>query len=156
MFCILSWRYWEVCWCWAWSCFCTLLRRSKQWEEARGADRKERVSDCSWTLQCCPLQAAGLSPPWPTCLWHRGHTGDSQSFDITSPVCYKKLLHLCLVVTQSKCWTFLSDSSEESRLPTRISHAQCQTSGCLSLEGGGEDLALIATPIYYQALVLQR
>ncbi|XP_034555842.1 interleukin 17a/f3 [Notolabrus celidotus] len=52
-------------------------------------------------------------------------------------------------------WTY-RDSSEASRLPTRISQAQCLTSGCLSLQGGGEDLALMATPIYYQALVLHK
>ncbi|KAA8583444.1 hypothetical protein FQN60_015990 [Etheostoma spectabile] len=48
------------------------------------------------------------------------------------------------------------DSCVESRLPRRISHAQCLTSGCLSLQGGGEDAALEAKPIYYQVLVLHR
>ncbi|XP_071334692.1 interleukin 17a/f3 [Trachinotus anak] len=52
-------------------------------------------------------------------------------------------------------WTY-RDSCVASRLPRRISHAQCQTSGCLSLQGGGEDTALEAKPIYYQVLVLHR
>ncbi|XP_029281738.1 interleukin 17a/f3 [Cottoperca gobio] len=52
-------------------------------------------------------------------------------------------------------WTY-RDSCVKSRLPQRISHAQCLTSGCLSLQGGGEDAALEAKPIYYQVLVLHR
>ncbi|XP_031151329.1 interleukin 17a/f3 [Sander lucioperca] len=52
-------------------------------------------------------------------------------------------------------WTY-RDSCVESRLPRRISHAQCLTSGCLSLLGGREDAALEAKPIYYQVLVLHR
>ncbi|KAF1376314.1 hypothetical protein PFLUV_G00210220 [Perca fluviatilis] len=52
-------------------------------------------------------------------------------------------------------WTY-RDSCEESRLPRRISHAKCLTSGCLSLQGGGEDAGLEAKPIYYQVLVLHR
>ncbi|XP_049914851.1 interleukin 17a/f3 [Epinephelus moara] len=52
-------------------------------------------------------------------------------------------------------WTY-RDSYVESRLPRQISHAQCLTSGCLSLQGGGEDVALQAKPIYYQVLVLHR
>ncbi|XP_026174850.1 interleukin 17a/f3 [Mastacembelus armatus] len=52
-------------------------------------------------------------------------------------------------------WTY-RDSYVASRFPSRIYHAQCLTSGCLSLEGGGEDAALEAKPIYYQALVLHR
>uniref|UniRef100_A0A8D3BNT7 Interleukin-17F-like n=1 Tax=Scophthalmus maximus TaxID=52904 RepID=A0A8D3BNT7_SCOMX len=52
-------------------------------------------------------------------------------------------------------WTY-RDSCVESRLPRRISHAQCLTSGCLSLQGGGEDASLEAKPIHYQVLVLHR
>ncbi|XP_030260605.1 interleukin 17a/f3 [Sparus aurata] len=52
-------------------------------------------------------------------------------------------------------WTY-RESCEPSRLPQKMSHAQCLTSGCLSLQGGGEDAALQARPIYYQALVLHR
>ncbi|KAM9339193.1 interleukin 17a/f3 [Symphorus nematophorus] len=52
-------------------------------------------------------------------------------------------------------WTY-RDTFEESRWPQRISHAECRTSGCLSLQGGGEDAALEAKPIYYQVLVLHR
>nr|QRW33323.1 Interleckin-17A/F3 [Lateolabrax maculatus] len=52
-------------------------------------------------------------------------------------------------------WAY-RDSCVESRLPRRISHAQCLTSGCLSLRGGGEDAALVAKPINYQVLVLHR
>ncbi|XP_070782406.1 interleukin 17a/f3 [Enoplosus armatus] len=52
-------------------------------------------------------------------------------------------------------WTY-KDSWVASRLPGRISHAQCLTSSCLSLQGGGEDAALEAKPIYYQVLVLHR
>ncbi|KAM4633770.1 interleukin 17a/f3 [Polymixia lowei] len=52
-------------------------------------------------------------------------------------------------------WTY-SDTYEESRLPNRLYQARCQTSGCLSLQGGGEDLSLEAKPIYYQVLVLHR
>ncbi|XP_071770351.2 interleukin 17a/f3 [Centroberyx gerrardi] len=52
-------------------------------------------------------------------------------------------------------WTY-RDSCVESRFPSRISHAHCLTSGCLSLQGGGEDLSLEAKPIYYQVLVLHR
>nr|XP_046229694.1 interleukin 17a/f3 [Scatophagus argus] len=48
------------------------------------------------------------------------------------------------------------ESYEASRLPARISNAQCLTSGCLSLQGGGEDAALVAEPIKYQILVLHR
>ena len=48
------------------------------------------------------------------------------------------------------------DSYVESRVPRRISHAQCLTSGCLSLQGGGEDADLEAKPIHYQVLVLHR
>lgn len=49
-----------------------------------------------------------------------------------------------------------SESYVESRLPLRISHAQCLTFGCLSLQGAEEDTALVATPIHYQVLVLHR
>ncbi|XP_062293762.1 interleukin 17a/f3 [Scomber scombrus] len=52
-------------------------------------------------------------------------------------------------------WTY-RDTTVESRIPRRISHAQCLTSGCLSLQGEGEDVALEAKPIYYQVLVLHR
>ncbi|XP_063758644.1 interleukin 17a/f3 [Eleginops maclovinus] len=52
-------------------------------------------------------------------------------------------------------WKYI-DSCVPSRLPRRISHAQCLTSGCMSLEGGGEDAALEAKPIYYQILVLHK
>ncbi|XP_036942406.1 interleukin 17a/f3 [Acanthopagrus latus] len=52
-------------------------------------------------------------------------------------------------------WTY-RESCEPARLPQQISHAQCLTSGCLSLQGGAEDAALEAQPIYYQALVLHR
>ncbi|GAA6233907.1 interleukin-17F-like [Lates japonicus] len=48
------------------------------------------------------------------------------------------------------------DSYMASRFPSRISHAQCLTSSCLSLRGEGEDAALEAKPIYYQVLVLYR
>ncbi|XP_053301350.1 interleukin 17a/f3 [Pleuronectes platessa] len=52
-------------------------------------------------------------------------------------------------------WTY-RDSYEETRVPRRISHAQCLTSGCLTLQGGGEDADLEAKPIHYQVLVLHR
>ncbi|XP_019947256.2 interleukin 17a/f3 [Paralichthys olivaceus] len=52
-------------------------------------------------------------------------------------------------------WTY-RDSYVESRVPRRISHAQCLTSGCLSLQGGGEEANLVAKPIHYQVLVLHR
>ncbi|XP_037607170.1 interleukin 17a/f3 [Sebastes umbrosus] len=52
-------------------------------------------------------------------------------------------------------WTY-RDSCVASRLPQRISHAHCLTSGCLSLPGGRENAALEAKPIYYQVLVLHR
>ncbi|XP_060908575.1 interleukin 17a/f3 [Labrus mixtus] len=47
-------------------------------------------------------------------------------------------------------------SFEASRLPMWISHAECLTSGCLSLQGLGEDAALMAKPIVHQVLVLHR
>ncbi|XP_035000095.1 interleukin 17a/f3 [Hippoglossus stenolepis] len=52
-------------------------------------------------------------------------------------------------------WTY-RDSYVESRVPRRISHAQCLTSGCLNLQGGGEVADLEAKPIHYQVLVLHR
>uniref|UniRef100_A0A3Q0T8X6 Interleukin 17a/f3 n=1 Tax=Amphilophus citrinellus TaxID=61819 RepID=A0A3Q0T8X6_AMPCI len=52
-------------------------------------------------------------------------------------------------------WTY-SDSFVPNRLPRRISNAQCLTTGCLSLHGGGEDRALEARPIKYEVLVLHR
>ncbi|XP_028996977.1 interleukin 17a/f3 isoform X2 [Betta splendens] len=52
-------------------------------------------------------------------------------------------------------WTY-SYSIDESRIPRSIAQAQCLTSGCQTLQGGGEDLALEAKPIYYQVLVLHR
>ncbi|KAM7395793.1 hypothetical protein PAMA_007196 [Pampus argenteus] len=52
-------------------------------------------------------------------------------------------------------WTY-RESFEVSRFPKKIAHAQCLTSGCLSLQGGDEDAALEAKPIYYQVLVLHR
>ncbi|XP_070843856.1 interleukin 17a/f3 [Chaetodon trifascialis] len=52
-------------------------------------------------------------------------------------------------------WTY-RESCVASRLPRQIAHAQCLTSGCLSLQGGGEDAALVAKPIKYQVLVLHR
>ncbi|KAI3364073.1 hypothetical protein L3Q82_010905, partial [Scortum barcoo] len=52
-------------------------------------------------------------------------------------------------------WSY-RETCVNSRLPMRISHTQCLTSGCLSLQGGGEDAALEAKPIYYQVLVLHR
>ncbi|XP_018550286.1 interleukin 17a/f3 [Lates calcarifer] len=52
-------------------------------------------------------------------------------------------------------WTY-RDTYVASRLPSRISHAQCLTSSCRSLQGEGEDAALEAKPIYYQVLVLHR
>ncbi|XP_012707333.2 interleukin-17F-like [Fundulus heteroclitus] len=52
-------------------------------------------------------------------------------------------------------WTYI-DSFNSSRLPERISQANCSTSGCLNIHGGGEDLTLEAKPIKYQVLVLYR
>ncbi|KAK2856544.1 hypothetical protein Q5P01_005279 [Channa striata] len=52
-------------------------------------------------------------------------------------------------------WTY-RESCVTSRLPMRISQAKCLTTGCLSLQGGGEDAALEAKPIQYQVLVLHR
>ncbi|KAM7368240.1 hypothetical protein PAMP_014480 [Pampus punctatissimus] len=52
-------------------------------------------------------------------------------------------------------WTY-RESCEVSRFPQKMAHAQCLTSGCLSLQGEGEDAALEAKPIYYQVLVLHR
>ncbi|XP_068433659.1 interleukin 17a/f3 [Clinocottus analis] len=52
-------------------------------------------------------------------------------------------------------WTY-RESRVESRLPRQIFHAVCLSSGCLSLQGGGENLALQAKPIYHQVLVLHR
>ncbi|KAM6992585.1 interleukin 17a/f3 [Tautogolabrus adspersus] len=52
-------------------------------------------------------------------------------------------------------WTY-RDSFDSSRLPMRISHAECLTSSCLSLQGRGEDAALMAKPIFHQVLVLHR
>lgn len=49
-----------------------------------------------------------------------------------------------------------SESYVESRLPARISQAQCLTSGCLSLQGSEEDATLVAVPIQYQVLVLHK
>ncbi|XP_034018218.1 interleukin 17a/f3 [Thalassophryne amazonica] len=60
-----------------------------------------------------------------------------------------------LANTSLSPWTY-RDSCDESRLPRKISHAQCLTSGCLSLQGEGEDFALEAKPIYYPMLVLRR
>ncbi|XP_023150543.1 interleukin 17a/f3 [Amphiprion ocellaris] len=51
-------------------------------------------------------------------------------------------------------WTY-RDSFVASRLPRRISEAHCLTSGCLNLQWG-EDAALEAKPVYYQALVFYR
>ncbi|XP_029966387.1 interleukin 17a/f3 [Salarias fasciatus] len=50
-------------------------------------------------------------------------------------------------------WTY-RDSFVESRIPRRISQAQCLTSGCLDPRGGGETASLQARPIKYQVLVL--
>lgn len=52
-------------------------------------------------------------------------------------------------------WTYW-ESHNDSRMPSRISQAQCLTSHCLSLQGGGEDAALQAKPIQYQVLVLYK
>ncbi|XP_056284920.1 interleukin 17a/f3 [Pseudoliparis swirei] len=52
-------------------------------------------------------------------------------------------------------WTY-RESRVESRLPRRIFHAVCLTSGCLSLRGGAEDAAMEAKPIYHQVLVLHK
>lgn len=51
---------------------------------------------------------------------------------------------------------FARESSDVSRLPRWIYNAECLTSGCLSLQGDGEDASLEAKPIYYQTLVLHR
>ncbi|KAM9355065.1 interleukin-17F-like [Pholidichthys leucotaenia] len=52
-------------------------------------------------------------------------------------------------------WKY-KDSFMASRLPRRISEAECLTSGCLSLQDGEEDPALEAKPIKYELLVLHR
>ncbi|XP_042339286.1 interleukin-17F-like, partial [Plectropomus leopardus] len=52
-------------------------------------------------------------------------------------------------------WTY-RDSYVDSRLPKRVFHAQCLTSGCVNLQGRSEDEALEAKPIYYRVLVLHR
>ncbi|XP_028253312.1 interleukin 17a/f3 [Parambassis ranga] len=52
-------------------------------------------------------------------------------------------------------WTYI-ESDVISRLPRKISQAQCLTKHCLSLQGEGEDAALDAKPITYQVLVLHR
>ncbi|XP_008287772.1 interleukin 17a/f3 [Stegastes partitus] len=52
-------------------------------------------------------------------------------------------------------WTY-RESCVTSRFPRRIAKAQCLTSGCLNLQGEGEDAALEAKPIYYQALVFYK
>ncbi|KAF7231778.1 interleukin-17F [Nothobranchius furzeri] len=52
-------------------------------------------------------------------------------------------------------WTY-QDNINTSRIPTRISQAECLTSYCLSLRGNDEDLTLEAKPIVYEVLVLHR
>ncbi|KAM4712774.1 interleukin 17a/f3 [Anableps anableps] len=52
-------------------------------------------------------------------------------------------------------WTYI-DSVNSSRFPEKILQANCSTSGCLNLQGGGEDATLEAKPIKYQVLVLYR
>lgn len=52
-------------------------------------------------------------------------------------------------------WTYI-DSINSSRLPEKILQANCSTSGCLNIQGGGEDATLEAKPIKYQVLVLYR
>ncbi|XP_014883873.1 interleukin 17a/f3 [Poecilia latipinna] len=52
-------------------------------------------------------------------------------------------------------WTYI-DTYNSSRLPQKILQANCSTSGCLNLQGRGEDATLEAKPIKYQVLVLYR
>ncbi|XP_008396384.1 interleukin 17a/f3 [Poecilia reticulata] len=52
-------------------------------------------------------------------------------------------------------WTYI-DTYNSSRLPQKILQANCSTSGCLNLQGRGEDASLEAKPIKYQVLVLYR
>uniref|UniRef100_A0A4W5LPL7 Interleukin 17a/f3 n=1 Tax=Hucho hucho TaxID=62062 RepID=A0A4W5LPL7_9TELE len=51
-------------------------------------------------------------------------------------------------------WTY-RDTYDETRVPQRISQAQCQRSGCLTPEGS-EDMGLESKPILHQTLVLRR
>ncbi|XP_014829438.1 PREDICTED: interleukin-17F-like [Poecilia mexicana] len=52
-------------------------------------------------------------------------------------------------------WTYI-DTYNSSRLPQKILQANCSTSGCLNLQGRGEDATLEAKPIKYEVLVLYR
>uniref|UniRef100_A0A3P8VMR8 Interleukin 17a/f3 n=1 Tax=Cynoglossus semilaevis TaxID=244447 RepID=A0A3P8VMR8_CYNSE len=52
-------------------------------------------------------------------------------------------------------WTY-RETWVESRLPQRISQAQCLSTFCLNLRGKGEDAVLEAKPIQHQMLVLHK
>uniref|UniRef100_A0A672HIM5 Interleukin 17a/f1 n=1 Tax=Salarias fasciatus TaxID=181472 RepID=A0A672HIM5_SALFA len=86
-----------------------------------------------------------------------------------SPRARQRMVNLCL--NSSAVMKFPSPSSSiaanmsltpwtyrwgASRIPRRISQAQCLTSGCLDPRGGGETASLQARPIKYQVLVLRR
>uniref|UniRef100_A0A672R0Y9 Interleukin-17F-like n=1 Tax=Sinocyclocheilus grahami TaxID=75366 RepID=A0A672R0Y9_SINGR len=51
-------------------------------------------------------------------------------------------------------WTY-EESYDNSRIPSEISEAKCEKTGCLTKDGE-EDLGLESKPIYYQINVLKR
>ncbi|XP_042359920.1 interleukin 17a/f3 [Plectropomus leopardus] len=83
---------------------------------------------CNWILDLLTYRPQGI--------WTGSHTSST-----LSSVCV---------------WSLSRDSYVDSRLPKRVFHAQCLTSGCVNLQGRSEDEALEAKPIYYRVLVLHR
>ncbi|XP_042602815.1 interleukin-17F-like [Cyprinus carpio] len=51
-------------------------------------------------------------------------------------------------------WTY-EESYDSSRIPSKISEAKCEKTGCLTKDGE-EDLGLESKPIYYQINVFRR
>lgn len=150
--CVLVFRFSELCWCSASPRCCTLAgeARRSRWNWAGEPDWGAGRWDCTWTRRCKLRSAARPTQTSPTCLWRRGRTGEAFLFHFFSQFVSNNWNHNC--VFPSLC----RESCEPARLPQQMSHAQCLTSGCLSLQGGAEDAALEAQPIYYQALVLHR
>lgn len=168
-------RGWELFCCWVYPRCCTPLGTSSRSLLSWGSEDNRKAG--WWT--CFSILQSGLrSPAHPTatlqtCLCHHGPIGEATECRLLLLTCRCHIIITYVVMTwlieiqMSSCCNAATgtstinqfsshsrESSVPSRFPQVIFNAQCLTSGCLN--GGKEDIGLVAKPIYYQVLVLHR
>lgn len=151
-------RGWEPFCCWVYPCCCTPLGMSSRsllsW--ASEDNRKAGWWNCFSILQSGLRSPAHPTTTLQTCLCHRGPIGEAVECRLwLSEI---RVSSCCNAATGTSTINQFSSLSRESSVPSRfpqvIFNARCLTSGCLN--GGKEDIGLVAKPLYYQVLVLHR